>query len=109
MKITHINNKCTDRQDNEFPVLTIDDGIVTKKNYGKERYSKTTTLGSLSGSEREYSSTLPSAKSVYKSLAHKKSDSYTDCHCDHSPSDINTVAVCSDASCLRKSRLITIS
>ena len=59
--------------------------------------------------EREYSSTLPSAKSIYKSLTHEKPHGDTDCYCDHSTSNINAVAVRGDTSCLRKSRLIMVN
>ena len=58
-----------------------------------------------SESKGEHSSILSVPESIHDSLTHEKSNCDTDCHCNHSTSNVNAVSICSDTSCLRKPRL----
>lgn len=67
----------------------------------KEYKTKAVIMKIRPESKREYRSVLASAKCIDQGLTHEETNSDSDCDSYHRTSDIDTIAVRSDASCLR--------
>jgi len=59
--------------------------------------------------ERENGRVLSRTKRINECLAHKESNSDTNCHCDHCSAYINSTTIRSDPSCGRQSGLKVVT